>query len=172
MHHGDAPVQQPVVAGRTPLYVYFGSNTGSCEGFAQSVASDAASKGFAAKLATLDSVKDGFPKDGPVVILTASYEGQPADNAAHFVEWLRGLSGSPLEGVKYAVFGAGNRDWARTYQAIPTLIDARMAECGAERLLPRAAADAGGADFSGEFDKWETALWPVLQKVQFRAFRP
>jgi len=29
--------------------------------------------------------------------------------------------------VEYSVFGCGNRDWAATYQAIPTLIDAQLA---------------------------------------------
>ncbi|EJU05213.1 cytochrome P450 [Dacryopinax primogenitus] len=153
----------------TPLHIYFGSNTGSCEGFSQQVASDASAHGFLATLATLDSVEDPskLPRDGPVLVLCASYEGQPADNAAHFVQALVDLSpaNAPLKGVKYAVFGAGNHDWARTFQRIPTLVDARLEELGGERLAPRGVGDAGGADLFGEFDAWEKAVWPVLGKA-------
>ncbi|CEL62380.1 NADPH-ferrihemoprotein reductase [Rhizoctonia solani AG-1 IB] len=59
----------------TPLYVFYGSNTGSCEGFAQSIASEAAGKGYRATIGTLNSIVGNIPKDGPVVILTASFEG-------------------------------------------------------------------------------------------------
>ncbi|CEL62387.1 NADPH-ferrihemoprotein reductase [Rhizoctonia solani AG-1 IB] len=60
----------------TPLYVFYGSNTGSCEGFAQSIASEAAGKGYRATIGTLNSIVGNIPKDGPVVILTASFEGE------------------------------------------------------------------------------------------------
>lgn len=50
------------------------------------------------------------PKDEPVVFITASYEGQPPDNAAHFFEWLSALKENELEGVNYAVFGCGHRE--------------------------------------------------------------
>jgi cytochrome P450/NADPH-cytochrome P450 reductase len=57
----------------------------------------------------LDSAVDKVPKDQPVVLISSSYEGQPPDNAAHFVQWLESLGDKKLEGVKYAVFGCGNR---------------------------------------------------------------
>ncbi|EJU05202.1 cytochrome P450 [Dacryopinax primogenitus] len=166
--HDARPAEVPVGTG-IPMYVYFGSNTGSCESFAQNVVSDALAHGFRAVIATLDSI-DELAKvhyDGPMIILTASYEGQPADNAAHFVEGLQRLAPEkrPLTNLKYAVFGAGNRDWAMTYQRIPTLIDSKMEQLGAERLMERGRADAGGADFFGEFDKWEKNLWETLNKV-------
>ena len=46
--------------------------------------------------------------------------------------WLDGLSGDALNGVQYTVFGTGNRDWARTYQAIPKKIDQRFAELNSD----------------------------------------
>ncbi|KZT51670.1 cytochrome P450 [Calocera cornea HHB12733] len=166
--HPAEATQLPAGKG-TPLHVFFGSNSGSCEGFAQQVASDAGAHGFSAAIATLDSVEDvsRLPRDGPVIVITASYEGQPADNAAHFVQALSDLSPSsaPIKGVRYAVFGAGNRDWAQTYQKIPKLVDARLEELGGERLVGRGEGDAGGADLFGSFDAWEKALWPVLAKA-------
>ena len=121
--------------------------------------------GFRATLGTLDSATEHVPKDGPVFIVTASFEGQPADNAVHFVEWLSSLSGSELAGTKFGVFGCGNHDWTTTYQRIPKLIDQLFEERGATRLVERGEGDAGGSDFFDTFDAWEANLWPVLSKV-------
>ncbi|CEL60421.1 NADPH-ferrihemoprotein reductase [Rhizoctonia solani AG-1 IB] len=49
--------------GGVPLYVFYGSNTGSCEGFAQQVAYGAAAKGFRAAIGTLDSSSMGGSSD-------------------------------------------------------------------------------------------------------------
>ncbi len=91
------------------LSVLYGSNTGTCEALAQRLVADAGQHGFAADAAPLDAVVGAFPADRPVVMITASYEGQPPDNAAKFVTWLEGLSGHELKGARFAVFGCGNR---------------------------------------------------------------
>jgi cytochrome P450/NADPH-cytochrome P450 reductase len=91
-----------------PMSIFYGSNAGTCESFAQRLASDALSHGYYAKvLDCLDSANQKLPTDHPVVIITASYEGQPPDNAAHFVAWLESLKGKEMENVSYAVFGCG-----------------------------------------------------------------
>ncbi|CCO38062.1 NADPH-ferrihemoprotein reductase [Rhizoctonia solani AG-1 IB] len=152
--------------GGVPLYVFYGSNTGSCEGFAQQVAYGAAAKGFRAAIGTLDSVANHIPTDGPVVIITASFEGEPADNAGHFVQSLSSTADvSDLQDVSYAVFGAGNRDWVHTYQRIPRLIDQTLHNKGAKRLLELGEADAGGDVFSESFDDWEEKLWAALSRA-------
>lgn len=93
-----------------PMYIFYGSNTGTCETFARNLATDAIKYGFRAGINSLDSAQPSLPKDGPVVFITASYEGQPPDNAVRFLKWLNDLEGSnSLEGVKYAVFGCGHR---------------------------------------------------------------
>ncbi|CAE6460910.1 unnamed protein product [Rhizoctonia solani] len=148
-----------------PMYVFYGSNTGSCEGFAQNIASEATGKGFRATIGTLNSTVGNIPKDGPVVIVTASFEGEPADNAGHFVEVLVNSTGEKdLEGVSFAVFGAGNHDWVHTYQRIPRLVDETLEKKGAKRLLERGEGDAGGDRFTESFDEWETKLWETLSK--------
>ncbi|KAI0763546.1 bifunctional P-450/NADPH-P450 reductase [Trametes elegans] len=154
----------PDAAKLQPLYVLYGSNTGNSESFAQRVASDAPAHGFRGSIATLDSASAHIPIDGPVIVVTASFEGQPADNAAHFVEWLTNVQGDELSGVKYAVFGCGNRDWQKTYQRVPTVIDEALAAHGAERLVERGEGDAGGAEFFEAFDNWEKSLWEKLSK--------
>jgi len=94
------------------MSIFYGSNTGTCESLAQTLADTASSHGYSARVATLDSATNNIPRDQPVVVITASYEGEPPDNATHFIEWLRNLKGAELEGVQYGVFGCGHRKFA------------------------------------------------------------
>jgi cytochrome P450/NADPH-cytochrome P450 reductase len=102
-----------------------------------------------------------LPREGAVVIVTASYNGHPPDNAKAFCQWLEALPPGALEGVRYAVFGCGNRDWAATWQSVPKRVDERLAAVGAQRMLTRGEADAR-ADFLGDFDGWYQGVWPTL----------
>ena len=81
------------VEAKQPVYVLYGSNTGTSETFAQRIVNDAAARGmslrwvyarvltsimttgFRASMGTLDSYAGKLPTDGPVVIITASFEG-------------------------------------------------------------------------------------------------
>ncbi len=139
----------------TPLLVLYGSNMGTAEELARRMAQDGEDNGFVAKVAPLDDYVGRLPKEGLVVITTASYNGLPPDNAVQFCEWLRSdeLNAESLQGVKYAVFGCGNRDWAATFQAIPRLMDERLAACGATRMIGLGEGDAR-EDFDGQFLKW------------------
>ncbi|MDN3263154.1 cytochrome P450 [Streptomyces sp. CSDS2] len=144
--------------GTRALFLH-GSNYGTCRDFAARLADEAAAVGCATEVAALDAYADGLPADRPVIITAASYNGRPTDDATAFAAW---LDGTPdLTGVTYAVLGVGDRNWAATYQQVPTRIDARLAELGATRLTGRAAADASG-DLTGtvrEFtDRLRTAL--------------
>lgn len=148
-----------------PMSIYYGSNTGTCEALAARLAKDAATHGFEAKVDALDSATDRLPKDHPVVIITASYEGQPPDNAGHFVEWLKSLKEKTLEGVQFAVYGCGHRDWQATFQRIPKLVDTLLEERGGERIVERGIADAANGDVFTDFDGWEDSkFWPAIQK--------
>ncbi|MFD0937648.1 cytochrome P450, partial [Methylobacterium trifolii] len=145
----------------TPLLVLYGSNTGSCEAFAARIAQEAGAQGYAAEAAPMDAYTGRLPREGAVILVTASYEGHAPDNARAFMDWAEGLEPGALAGLRYAVFGCGNRQWARTYQAIPKRTDAVLEAAGAKRLRPRGETDAAG-DFFGGFDAWYAGLWTDL----------
>jgi cytochrome P450 / NADPH-cytochrome P450 reductase len=149
---------RPAAANGVPLRVLYGSNAGTCEAFAQRVANDARLRGYSPTVAPLDDAAGHLPTEGAVVIVTSSYEGQPPDNAREFVRWAGDLPEGALRGVRYAVFGCGNTDWARTYQAVPKAVDENLARAGATRLVPRGEANARG-DFFGDFDDWYAGFW-------------
>ena len=84
----------PDTEAKHPMYVLYGSNTGTSESFAQRIATNGASygmsrlentssldltrpvTGFRATMGTLDTAADHLPTDGPVIIVCASFEGR------------------------------------------------------------------------------------------------
>ncbi len=159
-----APVAMTGHAHSLPLLVLFGSNMGTAEGVARQIGDAGRALNFDVTVAPLDDFIGKLPSQGALLIVSASYNGTPPDNAAKFCRWLRDQpDGVALAGVKYAVFGCGNRDWAGTYQAVPKLIDARLAALGARRLHARGEGD-GHDDFDGQFRDWYTALWPAVAR--------
>jgi len=70
-----------------------------------------------------------------------------------------------LDGVKFAVFGAGHRDWHTTYHKIPKLINQMMIDAGAQPLAEMGLTDvANGNNSRADFEAWlDTHLWPSLR---------
>ncbi|KAF2272549.1 bifunctional P-450/NADPH-P450 reductase [Westerdykella ornata] len=148
------------------MLILYGSNTGTCEALANRLGANASNHGFLAEgIDTLDSARDNLPIDKPVVIITASYEGQPADNAGHFVKWVDGLKESELSKVAYAVFGCGHRDWAKTFHRIPKHLNEVMEKRGGTRIAPIGTADAASGDIFTDFETWEDQVfWPAMKQ--------
>ncbi|MFV0130494.1 bifunctional cytochrome P450/NADPH--P450 reductase [Streptomyces sp. HMX112] len=155
---GTAPAR---VRPGTGLLVLHGSNYGTCRGFAEDLAAVAEGIGCETAVAPLDSCAGGLPADRPVVVVAASYNGRPTDDAAAFVQWLEEAEAGAARGVPYAVLGVGDRTWAATYQRVPGLVDDRLAELGGTRLTARAEADASG-DLGGAVRAFTDALRGAL----------
>ncbi len=148
----------------TPLLVLYGSNLGTTEDFAADIANAAEVNGFETTLAELDDFAGKLPSNGAVIIASPSYNGAPPDNAVKFVDWLEHAEAGALDGVTYAIFGSGNRDWASTFQVIPRKIDERMQALGAKRAGERGEGDAL-EDIDGQFRDWLGNLWPKIAEA-------
>lgn len=150
----------PVKVGTT-LAVLYGSNLGTCRAFASLLAEEATDLGCTTTVGPLDDFVGSLPETDAVAIVTSSYNGQPTDDAREFLTWLLG-DGAALRGAPYfAVLGVGDRNWADTYQAVPTHIDQRLTELGARPLVPRASADTSG-DLNGTVEEFSAALAAAL----------
>jgi cytochrome P450/NADPH-cytochrome P450 reductase len=158
----------PVVAEQPPghgtrMLILYGSNFGTAEDVATDLADAARRRGFNSRTAPLDDAVDNLPTDGLVLITTATYNGTPPDNAIRFAEWIT-QKDPDLTGVRFSVFGCGNHEWESTFQDFPRLVDRRLAELGATRLHPRGDGDVA-ADFDGDLQNWDTALWPSIAEA-------
>lgn len=153
-------------ASKVTIDIYYGSNTHTCEQLAGRLASHAADHGFAAGVVgTLDSAKESLSKSSPVVLIAASYNGQPASNAAEFVGWIHALRGNELAEVAFAVFGCGHRDWVRTFLRVPKYLDGVLEERGGTRLAVLGTSDVAQGEVLSDFTTWEECVfWPAMRK--------
>ncbi|KAI0183157.1 cytochrome P450 [Xylaria flabelliformis] len=144
-----------------PLLILYGSNAGTCKYFAEDLETAARDRGFKAIVKAMDEGTERLSKDVPVAIITPSYEGKPADNARNFVSWLEAGKPDNLKDVQYAVFGAGNSEWASTFHRIPKLVDEVMPKLGAERLIAPKFVNVK-EDLIGPWDDWRDELLTKL----------
>ncbi|WP_197363785.1 cytochrome P450, partial [Streptomyces clavuligerus] len=143
----------------TTLTVLHGSNLGTSRTLAADLADQGARHGFRTSLAPLDDAVGALAPGQPVLIVASSYNGRPTDDACRFVEWLE--SGAAPADVPYAVLGIGDRNWAATYQRVPTLIDEQLTAAGSTPLVERAAVDVS-ADVATEVERWSGRVWGAL----------
>jgi cytochrome P450/NADPH-cytochrome P450 reductase len=147
------------------MSIFYGSNTGTCESLAQRLAADAASHGFEATVVEpMDAATKSLPTDRPVVFITASFEGQPPDNAAKFCGWLKNLETDELRDVPYSVFGCGHHDWPQTFHHVPKLVDRIMGARGASKICDMGLTDVAQGDMFTDFEQWEDdVFWPAVE---------
>jgi len=176
--------ESPRSAPAGPLTIYFGSQTGTAEGFSEQLKQQGDKNGFAARVVDLDDFEeedfkancstadsDFSPQSGGgvVVLVLATYgEGDPTDNAAEFVKWLRASKGDDglLRGLKYCVFALGNRQYEH-FNKVGKYVDKALEELGGERVFDLGVGDDDG-DMEEDFEGWRERLWPAL----LEAFHP
>lgn len=173
-----APAPEPVDAEPLPrrqigaMSVFHGSNLGTSAAIAREIAATAKDRGLQVSMAPLDDAierLDDMASDELMVVVASSYNGQPTDDAARFVAWLRNREPGSLQGRSYTVLGIGDRSYADTYQYVPTCVDEALAAAGAARVVPRGAADVGG-NFAAAVTEWSNTLWRTVSVD--RAARP
>jgi cytochrome P450 / NADPH-cytochrome P450 reductase len=144
-------------AHHTLLAVLFGSNLGTAEGVATRLAQEATERGYDITLGSLDDYVEQLPAKAAVIVCS-SYNGLPPDNAIKFHHWVDEAGAEAFKDLSYTVFGCGNTEWATTYQAVPTELDAGLEQHGARRMHPRGAGDVRG-DFDAAYRNWHDTLW-------------
>lgn len=162
----EAPAVLAVERHDTPLLVLYGSNLGTAEGIATKLAREGTERGFAVTVGALDDHVGALPTDGASIVVCASYNGMPPENATRFSAWLRDPATAPdaCGGAGYTVFGCGNSEWATTYQAVPTALDTQLEGHGGQRLHPRGEGDAR-SDFDAAYRSWHRGLWADLAEA-------
>jgi cytochrome P450/NADPH-cytochrome P450 reductase len=149
----------------------YGTQTGAAQDYANQLASQAKRFGFKditfcamdhwEVIASGQYEKSKDNANELVVICTATYNGQPPDSAENFNKFLdsKCLDGKAgiLSGIKYAVFGLGNKNW-RTYQDFPRKVDSLFDKLGADRFFAQGAGNAD-VDMDSDFNEWCAHFW-------------
>ena len=113
-------------------------------------------------------------------------EGEPTDNAATFVNFLKMKAGMKtndaigeekkedgdlddtdalcFKGLHYSVFGLGNTQYEH-YNAMGKTVDTGLEKTGAQRILTIGLGDDDN-DLDGDFESWkDEKLWPTVEKL-------
>lgn len=144
--------------------ILYGTQTATAEGFAKVMAREAQRLKVPTVVSDLEFYQGNMlDTENLVIFVVATYgEGEPPDTMQEFYQFLMDENRRPgeFDGVKYAVFGLGDRQY-KLFCQMGVAIDERMEELGAERVYGLGCGDAS-QNLEEAFDAWRQDLWPVV----------
>ncbi|CAF0969736.1 unnamed protein product [Brachionus calyciflorus] len=152
-------------SGKT-IVIFFGSQTGTGEEFAQRLAKNCRLYGLKALVVDPEEIdledlqRLNEIENSIAIFIMATYgEGDPTDNAQELYDYLQ-RGEWDLKGLKYGVFGLGNKTYEH-YNEIGKYFDKRLEELNGSRLIPLGLGD-DDVNIEEDFVTWMDKFWPIV----------
>jgi NADPH-ferrihemoprotein reductase len=150
------------------VVIFWGSQSGTAEGFANRLARDCRRRfkldALVADLSDYDyDTLMLIPKSKFAIFIMSTYgEGDPSDNSADFLTWLKSSTAISFRSLRYAAFGLGNSNYKYYNKVIDIVTDA-LNEFGSTPLLPVGKADDASGMTEEDFLGWKDRLCAMFK---------
>lgn len=155
-----SPTTTETVSFSKDVTILFGSQTGNSNGLAKKMSKKLEEQGFQITLSSMGDFKPNQLKkvENLLIVVSTQGEGDPPDNAIPFFEFVHSKRAPQLEHARFAVLGLGDTSYEFFCQTGKDF-DKRLAELGAERLVPRVDCDV---DFEEPATAWMNDVLAAL----------
>ena len=156
--HGDQPPTPASTA--LSLLVLYGSQTGTAEKVAKSIASVAARRSFNPRLVEMNAALSlDLAREERIIVVTSTWgDGDPPDNAVALWKFLSAPTAPRLPQSAFAVLALGDKNYPE-FCGAGKKFDARLEALGARRLCPMGECDV---DYEAPAAQWIESLWSAL----------
>ena len=162
--NATTPAGKSAGAGSSGALIMYASQTGTAAIYAKTLHKEGTVVGVPNRLVDVEEYSPSqLPDEKLVIVVVATYgEGEPTDSMKAFNDWLFDdcRSDNELEGLKFAVFGLGDKQY-KFYCQMGVEVDKRMAALGATRVYGLGQGDAGRT-IEEDFEDWRKDLWPAV----------
>jgi NADPH-ferrihemoprotein reductase len=154
--------------------IFWGSQSGTSERFAENLARECAShfgiSALAADLSDYDAETiSQIPKTKFAVFILSTYgEGDPSDNTAGLWDWIKQVKegSTKLHNLRYLALGLGNSNYKYYNRVLDFVADA-LDTSGATALIPRHKADDANGGTEEDFQSWKENVFSMFRSMGY-----
>jgi NADPH-ferrihemoprotein reductase len=167
-------VAQKLAEGDYQCVIFWGSQSGTSERFAETLGRECLSHfGINALVADMsdydaDSISKIQSTHFAIFMLSTYGEGDPSDNTAGLWDWIKQVKDkhTRLEALRYVAFGLGNSNYKYYNRVLDVVADA-LDNAGSNALMPRQKADDANGGTEEDFQAWKDDLFTLFRQLGF-----
>lgn len=160
-------IAQKLEEANKQIVVFWGSQSGTAEGFASRLAREChlrfGLEAMAADLSDYDAETIALiPQEKLAIFIISTFgEGDPSDNTAGLWDWINKSDAlTPL--LRYVAFGLGNSNY-KYYNKVIDIVDMALQKFGALRLMDVGRADDAEGATEEDFLAWKEELFTLFR---------